>query len=61
MPKIIDFGVAKVLTVPLREQTLFTQQGQLLVLQRYKGFVLIHKLFVIRDLRSPAMRLLSHI
>ena len=35
LPKIIDFGVAKALTVPLTEQTFFTQQGQLLGTPEY--------------------------
>ena len=30
VPKIIDFGVAKALTQPLTERTLFTEQGQLI-------------------------------
>jgi len=30
VPKIIDFGVAKALTQPLTERTLFTKQGQLI-------------------------------
>ena len=35
LPKIIDFGVAKALTAPLTEQTLFTEQGQLLGTPEY--------------------------
>ena len=30
VPKIIDFGIAKALTQPLTERTLFTEQGQLI-------------------------------
>ena len=35
LPKIIDFGVAKALTAPLTERTLFTAQGQLLGTPEY--------------------------
>ncbi len=35
LPKIIDFGVAKALTAPLTERTLFTEQGQLLGTAEY--------------------------
>jgi len=35
VPKIIDFGIAKALTQPLTEGTLFTQQGQLLGTPEY--------------------------
>ncbi|UCH70823.1 MAG: protein kinase, partial [Candidatus Bathyarchaeota archaeon] len=35
LPKIIDFGVAKALTAPLTERTLFTEQGQLLGTPEY--------------------------
>ena len=35
LPKIIDFGVAKALTTPLTERTLFTEQGQLLGTPEY--------------------------
>jgi WD40 repeat protein len=35
LPKIIDFGVAKALTAPLTERTLFTVQGQLLGTPEY--------------------------
>ena len=35
LPKIIDFGVAKALTAPLTEQTLFTERGQLLGTPEY--------------------------
>jgi WD40 repeat protein len=35
LPKIIDFGVAKALTVPLTEKTFFTEQGQLLGTPEY--------------------------
>lgn len=35
VPKIIDFGVAKALSQPLTEQTLFTQQGQLIGTPEY--------------------------
>ena len=35
LPKIIDFGVAKALTTPLTEHTLFTEQGQLLGTPEY--------------------------
>jgi len=35
IPKIIDFGIAKALTQPLTERTLFTEQGQLLGTPEY--------------------------
>ena len=35
VPKIIDFGIAKAVTQPLTEQTLFTRQGQLLGTPEY--------------------------
>lgn len=35
VPKIIDFGVAKALTQPLTERTLFTEQGQLIGTPEY--------------------------
>ncbi|MHC4657844.1 MAG: protein kinase domain-containing protein [Planctomycetota bacterium] len=35
LPKIIDFGIAKAVTQPLTEQTLFTRQGQLLGTPEY--------------------------
>lgn len=34
-PKIIDFGIAKILTEPLAKQTLFTAQGQLIGTPEY--------------------------
>jgi len=35
IPKIIDFGVAKAITQPLTERTLFTEQGQLIGTPEY--------------------------
>jgi eukaryotic-like serine/threonine-protein kinase len=35
IPKIIDFGVAKAIAMPLTEKTLFTQQGQLIGTPEY--------------------------
>jgi tetratricopeptide (TPR) repeat protein len=35
VPKIIDFGIAKAITQPLTEETLFTRQGQLLGTPEY--------------------------
>ncbi|MCX5637545.1 MAG: protein kinase [Planctomycetota bacterium] len=35
VPKIIDFGIAKAVTQPLTERTLFTEQGQLLGTPEY--------------------------
>jgi serine/threonine protein kinase len=35
MPKIIDFGVAKAMAQPLTEQTIFTEQGQLIGTPEY--------------------------
>jgi WD40 repeat protein/tRNA A-37 threonylcarbamoyl transferase component Bud32 len=35
VPKIIDFGIAKAVTQPLTQQTLFTRQGQLLGTPEY--------------------------
>ncbi|MHC4483206.1 MAG: protein kinase domain-containing protein, partial [Planctomycetota bacterium] len=35
IPKIIDFGIAKAVTQPLTEQTLYTRQGQLLGTPEY--------------------------
>ena len=35
VPKIIDFGVAKAITQPLTERTLFTEQGQLIGTPEY--------------------------
>jgi len=47
VPKIIDFGIAKAVTQPLTEQTLFTRQGQFLGTPEYHYCPIISRIITI--------------